>query len=82
MKKGMKMFVAMIIAMLVLTGCERESVVCGMCMKDVVGISYKVTAFGDETRICGTCHAEINEAFDKAIEEALEMYEIYESLVD
>lgn len=82
MKKGTKILVAAIMALMVLTGCGRESFTCGACKKEITGNSHKVSAFGEEIKICDACHAEVNEAFDKAIDQVLEMYDIYESLVD
>lgn len=58
MKKRLTIIV--LLALVLLSGCGRETFRCALCMDQVKQVPHEVTIFGQEVRICDSCYEYLN----------------------
>lgn len=52
----LKICAVILLIVVVLTGCGKETFRCGLCMKQVTQVPHEVTIFGQDVCICDSCY--------------------------
>lgn len=56
MKKLKTVFILVLMTMLLLTACGKETFTCAVCMRRVNQVPHKATVFGSSVVVCDSCH--------------------------